>query len=219
MMVVRPCAKDHPNAIPWGSKPLAASSLVRMLYDSMGWEEDYTYRVPCQTIQEPDGDGVVLGFDLDNYIGRAINKKEEVIMARKQEELSEEQREDAKSYYYPPEDDDEPQEIRDMEERFQRAREQNRKIFGEPVFQHTSAMRGFAAQDGDGEWDMLIEARPLDIDHRGDDDTVASLFQEIVADPPELPRESLPYDVIDATDMVSAETAGEDIVSADDDDQ
>ena len=76
-----------------------------------------------------------------------------------------------------------------MEERFQRVREQNRKIFGEPVFQHTSAMRGFAEQDGDGEWDMLIEARPLDIDHRVDDDTVASLFQEIVADPPELPEE------------------------------
>ena len=80
-------------------------------------------------------------------------------------------------------------------------------------------MRGFAEQDGDGEWDMLIEARPLDIDHRVDDDTVASLFQEIVADPPELPGESLPYDVIDATDMVSVETAGEDIESADDDDQ
>lgn len=219
MMVVRPCAPEHPNAIPWSAKPLAASSLVRMLYDSMGWEEDYTYRVPCQTIQGPGGSGVVLGFDLDNYIGRAINKKEEVIMARKEAELAGEQREDAKSYYYPPEDDDEPQEIRDMEERFQRVREQNRKIFGEPVFQHTSAMRGFAEQDGDGEWDMLIEARPLDIDHRVDDDTVASLFQEIVADPPELPGESLPYDVIDATDMVSAETAGEDIVSADDDDQ
>jgi len=207
MMVVRPCAKDHPNAIPWGSKPLAASSLVRMLYDSMGWEEDYTYRVPCQTIQEPDGDGVVLGFDLDNYIGRAINKKEEVIMARKQEELAEEQREDAKSYYYPPEEDDEPQEIRDMEERFQKAREQNRKIFGEPVFQHSTNMRGFSGQKDTGEWDMLIEARPLDVDHRVDDDTVASLFQEIVDNPPELPRDALSYDV---TDLESAEVIVED---------
>ena len=53
-------------------------------YSSMGWDEDYTYRIPCQTIREPGGDRVVLGFDLDDYIGRAINKKEEVIMARKE---------------------------------------------------------------------------------------------------------------------------------------
>lgn len=42
------------------------------------------YRVPCQTIREPGGDSIVLGFDLDNYIGRAINKKEEVIIAWKE---------------------------------------------------------------------------------------------------------------------------------------
>ena len=145
---------------------------------------------------------MVLGFDLDNFIGRAINRKEEVIMARKEAELAEEQREDAKSYYYPPEEDDEPQEIRDMEERFQKAREQNRKIFGEPVFQHTSNMRGFSGKKDTGVWDMLIEARPLDVDHRVDDKTVASLFQEIKENPPELPREALSYDV---TGLASAE--------------
>ena len=205
MMVVRPCAKDHPNAIPWTAKPLAASSLVKMLYNSMGWDDEYTYRVPCQTIQEPGGDGVVLGFDLDNYIGRAINKKEEVIMARKQEELAEEQREDAKSFFYPPEDDDEPQEIRDMEERFQKAREQNKKIFGEPVFQHTTSMRGFAEQNADGEWDMLVEARPLDIDHRVDTETVSSLFQEIVENPPELPKEVPPYEMVAEEDSEASD--------------
>ena len=205
MMVVRPCAKDHPNAIPWTAKPLAASSLVKMLYNSMGWDDEYTYRVPCQTIQEPGGDGVVLGFDLDNYIGRAINKKEEVIMARKQEELAEEQREDAKSFFYPPEDDDEPQEIRDMEERFQKAREQNKKIFGEPVFQHTTSMRGFAEQNADGEWDMLVEARPLDIDHRVDTETVSSLFQEIVENPPELPKEVPPYEMVAEEDSETSD--------------
>ena len=59
----------------------------------MGWDEDYTYRIPCQTIREPGGDRVVLGFDLDDYIGRAINKKEEVIMARKEAELADEKKE------------------------------------------------------------------------------------------------------------------------------
>ena len=189
MMVVRPCAADNPNAVPWTPKPVAACSLVRMLYDSLGWEEEYTYRVPCQTVQQPGGDAVVLVFDLDNYIGRAINRKEEVIMARKEAEMAEERREDAKSFFYPPEDDDEPQEIRDMEERFQKACEQNKKIFGEPVFEHTSAMRGFSGQEVGEEWDMLIEARPLDVDHRIDTNTVDDLFAAIRENPPELPRE------------------------------
>ena len=54
---------------------------------------------------------------------------------------------------------------------------------------------------------MLIEARPLDVDHRVDDNTVASLFQEIVDNPPELPRDALSYDV---TDLASAEVIVED---------
>ena len=153
----------------------------------------------------------MLGFDLDNYIGRAINKKEEVIIARKEAELAEEKREEAKSYYFPPDEDEEPQEIRDIEERFQKAREQNRKIFGEPVFQHTESIRGFDSRGGDGGWDMLVEARPVDIDHRVDEGKVASLFQEIVEDPPELPREEYGYEeVIDA--------AGEALVDSPDDD-
>ena len=201
MIVVRPCAKEHPNAIPWTAKPLAARSMVKTIYNCMGWEDDYTYRVPCQTIPEPGGNKVVLGFDLDNHIGRAINKKEEVIIARKQEELAAEQREEAKSYFYPPEDDDEPQEIREMEERFQKAREQNKMIFGEPVFQHNASLRAFMQQNAEGEWDMLLEARPLDIDHRVDTDTVSSLFQEIVENPPEIPKEKTPFEEMD-TDSV-----------------
>jgi hypothetical protein len=201
MIVVRPCAKEHPNAIPWTAKPLAARSMVKTIYNCMGWEDDYTYRVPCQTIPEPGGNKVVLGFDLDNHIGRAINKKEEVIIARKQEELAAEQREEAKSYFYPPEDDDEPQEIREMEERFQKAREQNKMIFGEPVFQHNASLRAFMQKNAEGEWDMLLEARPLDIDHRVDTDTVSSLFQEIVENPPEIPKEKTPFEEMD-TDSV-----------------
>ena len=187
MMVVRPCAQDHPNAVLWKAASFGASALIRILFASMGWEEDYTYRIPCQTIQEPGGDSVVLAFDLDNYIGRAINRKEEVIIARK--EAEQEQREDAKSFFYPPDDDDEPQEIHDMEARFQRLREQNKKIFGEPVFQHSGGMRGFAESKSEGEWDMLIKARPLDIDHRVAADTVVSLYNEILENPPVLPPE------------------------------
>ena len=187
---------------------MGAKALVRILYESMGWQEDYTYRIPCQTIREPDGEGVVLCFDLDNYIGRAVNRKEEVIIARKEAESAEEQAENARSFFYPPDEEDEPQEIKDMEKRFQRVREQNRKIFGEPVFQHTDGLRGFSGlgngQDEAGEWDMLFEARPLDIDHRVDEDTVDALFQEILDSPPELPKHLSVGDVVDVVEVTGA---------------
>lgn len=202
MMVVRPCGKDHQNAIPWVPKPVASTSLVKVFYESMNWDDEYTYRIPCQTVLEPGGNRVVLVFDLDNYIGRAINKKEEVVIARKEEELMEQRREDAKSYFYPPDDDDEPQEIKDMEERFQMIKDQNMRIFGEPVFQHTGGMRGFTdqgKQDGQSEeWDMMAEATPLDIDHRVPEDTVDSLLQEIIENPPEIPKNLYEVGVIEA---------------------
>ena len=99
-----------------------------------------------------------------------------------------------------------------MEERFQKLREQSKKIFGEPVFQHTSAMRGFSEQAPGEEWDMLIEARPLDVDHRVDTDTVDSLFAAIMDNPPALPREELDSDgsgMVESAGTVNAEEAEE----------
>ena len=50
----------------------------------MNWDIEYSYRIPCQvmTIELPD-DKIqdILIFDLDNYIGRAIDKKDEIIIA------------------------------------------------------------------------------------------------------------------------------------------
>jgi DNA invertase Pin-like site-specific DNA recombinase len=191
MMVVRPAQKGKPNAMPWTAKGISACAMTRMVYTTLGWESDYTYRIPCQRVTQPGGDAVVLAFDLDNYVGRAVNKKEEVVMARREAEMAEEQREDAKSFFYPPEEEDMPQEIKDMEDRFQRVREQNRKIFGEPVFEHDSTTRGFVEQESGEEWEMLAEARPIEVDHRVDEDTIHNLLQEIVENPPELPRESV----------------------------
>lgn len=194
MMVVRPCKEEDPNAVPWRQGYISAAPAAHVLYDIMGWDTEYTYRIPCRTVHEPDGPGVVLSFDFDNFIGRAVNKKEEVIIARKEAELAEEKREDAKSYFYPPEDDEEPQEIHDMEERFQKAREQNRKIFGEPVFRHEENLRGFEGTSGSGKWDMLAEAKPIDIDHRVDEEQVENLFLEIMDDPPTLPETTLMHE-------------------------
>lgn len=181
MLVVRPCAADHPNAIPWDSKSKGASSLSKVFFATMGWEEDYSYRIPCQPLGGPNEE-VVLFFDLDNYVGHAINKTEEVIIARKQVEM--EMDNSGKSYFYPPEEDDEPQEIRDMEEKFQKAVETNKKIFGIPAFEHDSTVRSFAQGKT---WDMMTPARPLDIVHKVDSRAVDELFDQILNAPPTIP--------------------------------
>lgn len=184
MLVVRPCEADHPNAFPWDAKGRGSSPLSKVLYATMGWEEDYSYRIPCQPLTGPNGE-MVLFFDLDNYVGRAINKTEEVIIARKQAEL--EMDNNGKSYFYPPEDDEEPQEIKDMEEKFQKAVEINKKTFGVPTFEHQSTMRGFVQGET---WDMMTPARPLDINHKVDSNTVDELFLQVLDNPPTLPVEN-----------------------------
>ena len=195
MLVVRPCSRDHPNAIPWDSKYKSAAPLTKVLYDSMGWETDYSFRIPCQTVTNPAG-GAVLVFDMDNYVGRSVSKKDDVIIARKEAQVNPEEREDAKSYYYPP-DEEEPQEIRDMEEKFRQAVEINMKQFGTPVFQHIPGIRGLSPRSDAEEWDMLAEARPLDVSHTVDRNTVDGLLLEIIEDPPLLPIQHYPGETID----------------------
>ncbi len=131
-----------------GKKSPKISYICRIIYESMGWDKEYSYRIPCQIMQIPMPDDTVqdiLIFDLDNYIGRAVNKKDEIIIARKQAEMQAVQNEDAKSFYYPPEDDDEPQELMEIAEQVQREFEISKKIFGIPAFKHTSAFRSIGS--------------------------------------------------------------------------
>lgn len=184
MIVVRPCAEEHPNAMKWNPKYKSAAPLCKAIYDSMGWDIDYSFRVPCQVVTQVNGSSAVitaLFFDLDNFIGRASEKKDEAIIQKKVNEVAEEQSEDAKSFFYPP-DAEEPQEITDMEEKFQKAVELNRKIFGTPVFQHNTGIRDFE------NWDLTTEARPLDVTHTVDTETVDNLLMQIMEDPPPFPK-------------------------------
>lgn len=184
MMVIRPCVPEHPNAMTWDARSRGAAPLSKVIYSVMGWEQDYSFRIPCQTVSDGTPGHTVLVFDLDNYVGRSVSKKDEAIIAVKEAEQNAEEREDAASYFYPP-DDDEPQEIRDMEERFMQAVEVGRKTFGEPAFKHESGMRSIPA---DSEWDMMTEARPLDITHTVNADDVDDLLLAIMNDPPALPH-------------------------------
>ena len=70
-------------------------------------------------------------------------------------------------------------------------------------------MRGFSGQEAGEEWDMLIEARPLDIDHKVDPDTVDSLFTAIKENPPEIPGESFPAgSIVGGASVVTVDTDG-----------
>ena len=168
MLVVRPCKAEHPNAVEWSANYKSAAPMCRLFYDSLGWEQDYSFRIPCRTLNIDVGKGkgdrtegcTVLIFDMDNYVGRTISKKEEIIIARK---AVSETREDAKSYYYPP-DANEPQEIRDMEQKLEQIKEINKRIFGTPFALHASNLRTL---NGEGE-DMMAEAVSLDIAHTVD---------------------------------------------------
>ena len=59
-----------------------------------------------------------------------------------------------------------------------------------PVFNHNPGIRSLIDDnDGDeGVWGMMVEARPLDVTHTVDKNTVDMLFEEIINDPPTLPQ-------------------------------
>lgn len=209
MIVVRPCGKDNPNAIEWGGKSRGASYLCKILYESMGWDKEYAYRIPCQAVMIELQDSTmqsILVFDLDNYIGRAVNKKEDIILARQEQERMEKLEEEAKSYFFPPEEDDEPEELVEMAEQVQKALELNKKIFGTPAFRHNSMFRSI---DGIGNWEeWLAPARPLDTNHRYDAEVVDEMLRDIQNDPPELPQEE-PTGSSDIIETAVKERGGE----------
>jgi hypothetical protein len=195
MLVVRPCACDHPNAVSWDSKYKRAAPFSRALYSSMGWEKDYTFRVPCQRIDTREEESEVctaLVFDLDNFTGKAVSRRMEETTEHRTSEPEDSAREEAKSYYYPP-DEDEPQEIREMEERFRQAVEQNRKLYGVPVFRHESGARGFSRDTADLDNDIKTEARVLGEAPAVDAAEVNSLLDSVRHDPPPLQRKRDKY--------------------------
>ena len=187
MIIVRPCEKTHPNAFLWDGKAKGASSLCKIIYDSMGWNVEYNYSVPCQIMPIKTSDDTVqriLAFDLDNYIGKAVNKKDERIIPKKQREQITENPDDLKSFYYPPEADDEPQELKEMAAQVQEELELKKRIFGTPAFKHTSAFRNIEKSGTGEEW--FIEARPLDTAHKISEDVIDRLMTDIQQNPPKL---------------------------------
>ena len=191
MIVIRVCDKTNPNALLWDGKAKGARALCRILYDSLGWDLEYNYSVPCQEMPVMLSDNTVrkvLVFDLDNYIGKAI-KKDEIIIPKKQPEESPDRTDDSKSFYFPPDAGDEPQELVEIAEQVQRELELNKRIFGTPAFKHSSAFRNIDGEYSGEEW--FIPARPTDIDHKISDEVIDSLMTAIEQNPPKPPTDRL----------------------------
>lgn len=191
MIVIRVCDKTNPNAFLWDGKPKGARALCRILYDSLGWDLEYNYSVPCQEMPVMLSDNTVrkvLVFDLDNYIGKAI-KKDEIIIPKKQSEESTDRTDDSKSFYFPPDAGDEPQELVEIAEQVQRELELSKRIFGTPAFKHSSAFRNIDGEYSGEEW--FIPARPTDIDHKISDEVIDSLMTAIEQNPPKPPTDRL----------------------------
>ena len=177
-IVVRPCPKDYPNAVAW-KKSIGATYLCGIFYDIMGWDETYTYKLPATV--KTNGDEKVLFFDMDNYVGRAISgKADETIVPEKRERPQE--TEETKGFFYGP-NDNEPQsieEIREIEEKLQRAKKAERRTFGEPAFQYFAA--DAAVLEGEGS--LLTEAEPISETLEIDKEENEFLLMEIMDDPP-----------------------------------
>ena len=169
MLVVRPCAADHPNALRWVGKngygnQLSAKCFCSILYEILGWDAGYAYSVPA--VIRRRGNETVLFFDLDNYIGRELGRKQ-APEAPAQMPEGRIETDDTRGIFFGA-DDDEPQPIEDTEEierRMQAFAEYEKRSFGTPAFEHNSGFR-LTAIDDEGEWDVMAEARVLGEDHR-----------------------------------------------------
>ena len=185
MLAVRPCAEDYPNAIRWtdsAGKPrsLGGSAFCSILYEIMGWSSDYAYRALASS-RSHDGE-VVIFFDLDNYVGIPIRKKDTVDNDANPHTPDHIVRhEDMRGIFYGAEDE-EPQEVSDADEREQRQRamaEYERRHFGIPAFEHDGNVR-LPAIDDEGEWEVMAEARILGEHHRVDESIVSAIQEEML---------------------------------------
>lgn len=187
MLAVRPCPKDHPNAICWSDEngkgvSCGATAFCKTLYDVMDWDMDYGYRVPA-IVRSKNGE-TVLFFDLDNFIGKMMgtkaDKADDSTAETESDNASEDiEQEDTRGILFAA--DDEPQEVVDVEEierKMQELREIEKRNFGTPVFEHDGNVR-LPAVDDEGEWDIMAAAIPVDSDHRVDDSIVESLHNSL----------------------------------------
>ena len=219
MVAVRPCSKDHPNAIRWAddngrSVGVGATALCKTIFALQNWDTDYCFRVPVSVMQEDDH--TILLFDLDNYIGKEIGKKPPAVLEPEDgapAELPDEEPEDTTGFFYSAKD--EAQAIEDTEEmkrRMELIAEYEEKRFGTPFAEFDDDVR---LPECDGNWDIMAEARPLDIDHSVDESVITSLQDELLEEliAAEQTAEKAAADAVEADETDESDTAEQEVLT------
>ena len=184
MLVVRPCEKTHTNAIHWSNKDgrsedISATAFSKVLYEILDWDMDYSYRIPAG-VRSHSGQTVIF-FDLDNYIGRAIQKK---IKPKEESQPAQmpQQKKSIEGIFYGAEDDEEPQPVEALEaleEKLRQMAEIEKLTFGTPLFEHNGEIRLPEIDSGEA-WNVMAEARILDEEHSVDQAIVEALQDEFL---------------------------------------
>lgn len=185
VLAVRPCVPEDSNAIRWSTQDghsvhISAKAFCSILYEILGWEADYAYRVPV-TVRTMNGQ-TILFFDLDNYIGREIGKKDTAI--RPVDAPAEARREsnETEGIFFGAEDEEvHVEESPEQQEQWQKVMaEYEKRSFGTPVFEHTNGFR-VSSVDREDDWDVMTPARELGSRHRVGQDEIEALQDEMLA--------------------------------------
>ena len=190
MIAVRPCDADHPNAMAWcfddgSARGLGATALCSVLFSIMNWDKDYSFRVPATL--KCCGDDRVLFFDLDNFIGSPRKAVQEAL--EEEEEIELPVPEANSSIFFSAEDEPQPlEDIEALQRKLDALAELEKHTFGKPAFDHDSDVRLPEGED----WDLMAEARVLDIDHTVDEGVVNALLDDLIESgaPAPPPRDS-----------------------------
>ncbi len=178
VLAVRPCDPDETNAVRWANQAghgveIGAKAFCGILYEILGWDTGYTYRVPM-TVRSRNGQ-TVLFFDLDNYIGREIGRKDVAIRPLDTHPDVRKESEDTQGIFFGAEDEEvHLEESPEQQAQLRRVQEEyEKRCFGTPVFEHT----GFrvSSVDREDEWDVMTPARAIESSHRVSQDQIDEL--------------------------------------------
>ncbi len=185
VLAVRPSTPDNPNAIRWATQSgrctnISAKAFCRILYEILGWDSGYAYRVPV-TVRSKNGQ-TILFFDLDNYIGRAIGKKDLAIQAPDAVPEARHESDETEGIFFGAEDEEiHVEESPEQLEQWQKVMEEyEKRSFGTPFFEHNSGFRISAVDWNDG-WDVMTPARVLGSSYRVGQDEIEALQDEMMA--------------------------------------
>ena len=185
MLYVRPCSPTHSNALHWcredgRGRTIGATAFCKILYQLMGWEPDWSLQIP--PVYKQSGETAVLFFDLDKSLIRIPEKDEpQALKEEARPEPSED--EDSGQGFFFAADTEEPQELEEMrslEERFQRAQEIEKRTFGIPFSEYNSEPgERFWRSLNETEAELMTPAVSIDQNYRVDADYLKELQIEM----------------------------------------